>query len=695
MPPTTGHGRVVGRVAPLLLGLVLGGCSGKSVDTATGPADADGDGYESIAAGGEDCDDTDPAINPVAPELCDGIDNDCDRTVDESAAQDAREFFADADGDGYGAPEYVRTACEAPLGFVDNSDDCDDLNDTVYPGATEYCDDVDADCDGDLEDADDLFTFYTDADGDGFGDPESPVQACVQPSGTADNGTDCDDSSAGVNPEAAETWYDGVDQACDGGNDYDADGDGEEASAFGGLDCDDTNAFINPDATERCNGIDDDCDGRTDPSDADGASTYFRDGDRDGYGVESVSLDACERPTGYAEAIGDCDDTESTVNPGATEVWYDGVDQDCDGASDNDADGDGADALTMGGLDCDDTDSTVGPAETWWPDPDGDGYGDRSDGPDLVCDGELPSGMVDNGGDCDETDALINLGATEVPADGIDQNCDGGDRLDLDRDGFDDVALGGTDCDDTDPLVHPGAWEDETNLVDDDCDGDVDADDTDAAAAISLILGDDDFTEIRFVDSTVSFCGLEWGSAWVASNGRVTFGSGSIRSTPTVAAMGADAFVAGYWTDLDPTAGGEILWLETDQGVLVRFEDVPRFDSEELVSFTLALLADGTVTVDVEDAPEATAATGWSCGTGGATALDLSAELDTHPDLAAGLGQGTEEAVYELWDGTTTLTDLVDQPLRFCTTLGDDTDSDGWSDACGDPDDTAVTTVPR
>ncbi len=62
---------------------------------------------------------------------------------------------------------------------------------------------------------------------------------------------------------------------------------------------------------------------------------------------------------GYdAEAYGgdDCDDEDPEINPGATEIWYDGVDQDCNGGSDYDADGDGADAEAYGGTDCDDTD---------------------------------------------------------------------------------------------------------------------------------------------------------------------------------------------------------------------------------------------------------------------------------------------------------------------------------------------------
>ena len=683
-----------GRAAGALLALaVLGGCGDKDAGLVVG-VDEDGDGHDSFATGGDDCDDSDPAIYPLAAELCDGVDNDCDGTIDESSAVDAATFFADADGDGYGAAAYSRVACAPPSGFVAVDGDCNDADAAVHPDAVEACDEIDADCDGDLEDADDLLTFYVDADSDGYGDAAATVSACVQPSGTATNGSDCDDSDAGVNPGAAETWYDGVDQACDGGDDYDVDGDGDPPVAYGGTDCDDTNANINPAATERCNGLDDDCDGVIDPGTALGATTFFRDGDRDDYGLADQPFDACSRPVGYAEVVGDCDDSDATVNPGATELWYDGVDQDCDGASDDDADGDGVDAIAQGGLDCDDADAAVGAASSWWPDDDGDGYGDRALAPDLVCEGDEPTGMVDNGGDCDETDPEIHLGATELAFDDIDQDCDGGDRLDADRDGFDDAAAGGSDCDDSDPLVHPGAWEDDTDGVDNDCDGDVDLDDTDALSSLSL--GDDDSVEIAFVDFSFPFCGLNWTAAHVSSNGRLTFGAGSIRSTPTAAAIGADPAVAGYWTDLDPTAGGSIGWFESDDTVVLRFEDVPRYgEPAELVTFTLALHSDGSATVDVEGAPAAVALTGWSCGTGGGTAVDLTAAQADHPDLAPGLGGGAEAALYELWDGTSTVADVAGTALRFCGTQGVDADNDGWTDVCGDPDDSAVTTVPR
>jgi len=110
----------------------------------------------------------------------------------------------------------------------------------------ETCDDIDEDCDGDIdEDAVDTLSFYLDDDNDGFGDPDIAIDACDTPLGYVEDDTDCDDGDPGVNPGRDEVWYDGVDQDCDGVDD-DQDGDGVPA----GDDCDDTDATVQecPDA---------------------------------------------------------------------------------------------------------------------------------------------------------------------------------------------------------------------------------------------------------------------------------------------------------------------------------------------------------------------------------------------------------------------------------------------------------------
>ena len=124
--------------------------------------DEDGDGYGVLEVTGDcsdpdavplagDCDDTNTLISPEAVEVCDDIDNDCDDSIDEDAA-DAITLFIDADGDGYGGVDFTALGCAVGDGWVDNSEDCDDLEETVYPGAIELCGDgVDNDCDGQAE----------------------------------------------------------------------------------------------------------------------------------------------------------------------------------------------------------------------------------------------------------------------------------------------------------------------------------------------------------------------------------------------------------------------------------------------------------------------------------------------------------------------------------------------------------------
>jgi len=135
---------------------------------------------------------------------------------------------------------------------------------------------------------------------------------------------------------------------------------------------------------------------------------------------------------GYNASV-DCDDENADIYPGATEIWYDGVDQDCDGGSDYDQDGDGENIDT-----------------------------------------------TDAGTDCDDTDATINAAATEIWYDDVDQNCDGLSDYDQDGDGFDMGTGEGDDCDDENAEINPDATDIEDDGIDQDCDGeDAMPDDTD------------------------------------------------------------------------------------------------------------------------------------------------------------------------------------------------------------------------
>ncbi len=124
----------------------------------------------------------------------------------------------------------------------------------------------------------------------------------------------------------------------------------------------------------------------------------------------------------------DCDDNDDTVYPGADEVPYDGVDQDCDGEDLADVDGDGHDAEEAGGGDCDDEDPETHPDAE-----------ELCDGLDNDCNGQPNDSEVDQdgdgvmfcGGDCDDTDSTIAPGVPDYPGDGVDADCDGADAVAL------------------------------------------------------------------------------------------------------------------------------------------------------------------------------------------------------------------------------------------------------------------------
>ncbi len=114
-------------------------------DGSVGFEDADSDGFAAC----QECDDADPDVNPDAAEVCDGIDDDCDGTIDQDAV-DAETWYADFDGDGYSDLESAVADCEPPAGFQEaTDDDCDDGDIAVHPGADDIPDDgVDQDCSG-------------------------------------------------------------------------------------------------------------------------------------------------------------------------------------------------------------------------------------------------------------------------------------------------------------------------------------------------------------------------------------------------------------------------------------------------------------------------------------------------------------------------------------------------------------------
>ncbi len=203
---------------------------------------------------------------------------------------------------------------------------------------------------------------------------------------------------------------------------------------------------------------------------------------------------------GFSEADGDCDDSTALVYPGATEIPYDGRDNDCLGDGDlNDLDQDGYVGTNAdGGDDCDDNNPDVypGASEICYDGIDQDCAGDVELENNNDCDGDGHIGRGQDATDCDDTDPAVNPEADEIWYDGIDQNCDLQDDFDQDGDG-DPIAEidvdgdgifeetwdatndgfleyeGGTDCDDTQALTSP-MFPERWDGVDRDCDGIVD-----------------------------------------------------------------------------------------------------------------------------------------------------------------------------------------------------------------------------
>ena len=411
-----------------------------------------------VATNSLDCDDDDRFINPSAPEICDGIDNNCDLSVDNNPIN-GEPMYTDADGDGFGDGQSQGTFCledGPPDGFSGLSTDCDDDDEDSFPGGTEVCDGRDNDCNGDADDnAIDRVIFYPDMDEDGYGDSMGPTvgPACEVPGLWVDNAADCDDSDADISPDAEEIC-DSVDNDCNGAVDegltstfyVDADGDGHgdpemptaqcadpgTGFAMSADDCDDTDPAISPSATE---GVGDDID-----ADCDGSELCFADADDDGYTADSPavveSVDAfCDGP-GEAMAgapAGDCDDTDGALGSVTMDGDCDGVltADDCDDADEfavaiaADADCDGV--LTDD--DCDDGDDTYGAISA---DADCDGTLAADDCNDDDEDSTIVAEDADCDGflteeDCNDEDGEINPDAEETLDDGIDNNCDGGD----------------------------------------------------------------------------------------------------------------------------------------------------------------------------------------------------------------------------------------------------------------------------
>ncbi|MBK8683055.1 MAG: putative metal-binding motif-containing protein [Bacteroidetes bacterium] len=124
-------------------------------------------------------------------------------------------FYADSDGDGFGDVMHDTLACVLPAGFVADSSDCNDADNTIYPTAIDLCNGIDDNCNGIIDEDAIFIAYYIDADGDGFGNPETEELFCSFPFGYVTDNTDCDDTNENIYPGATEI-LNGIDDNCDG-----------------------------------------------------------------------------------------------------------------------------------------------------------------------------------------------------------------------------------------------------------------------------------------------------------------------------------------------------------------------------------------------------------------------------------------------------------------------------------------------
>ena len=298
------------------------------------------------ATAGDDCNDANAAVHPGAAEVCNGVDDNCNGQTDEGVKTT---YYHDVDNDGYGNAADPTQACSAPSGYVIDSTDCNDANAAVHPGAKEVCNQIDDNCNGQVDEGSvcpKTYTYYCDSDHDGYRSL-TPTGICTgtncAPKGCSTTaGSDCDDTKAAVHPGAKEVCN-GIDDDCNANT---ADGSGESwfnrgttcgvgaCAATGKWTCSSgvkTNTCTaGAPKAETCNGIDDNCNGQTDEG---VKNIYYRDADSDTYGNLAVSTQACTAPKGYVTDNTDCNDNNKNVYPGATEVCN-GIDDNCNGQID-------------------------------------------------------------------------------------------------------------------------------------------------------------------------------------------------------------------------------------------------------------------------------------------------------------------------------------------------------------------------
>ncbi|MBT3219622.1 MAG: hypothetical protein HN348_11070, partial [Proteobacteria bacterium] len=480
--------------------------------------DVDGDGYgdDNPPTGvrtGSDCDDEDASRNPGKTEVCDdGFDNDCNQMADDADPGldllTATTWYVDDDGDGFGDPNLDQPACVAPFAHVADNTDCNDGDGKTYPGAawldsqilcmtdadedgfgdetplvgieigtdcrdddedihptaTEVCDDVDNNCDLEVDDDDDELDaitgdpWYPDVDLDGFGDDSGELWACEQPVSFVDLAGDCDDENEHTFPGAG-FWESTT--LCMRDMDGDLYGDDDPPNGVdAGTDCADDDIKRNPGETEVCDtGFDNDCDNLADDADGDldltSATVWWPDSDHDGFGDEAgPGVSACLAPIDHVDNADDCDPNDIFTHPGAADKEPNAPDQ-CRTDFDGDRYGEiNVVGDVIPGTDCDDDDiftfPNAGELENdptlCLADADEDGYAE--------IDPDRDKGEP-NGTDCDDGDgkAFPGAAALDVSSYRCMRDFDDDEYGDSSPDNSDVAA--GNDCDDSDANRYP------------------------------------------------------------------------------------------------------------------------------------------------------------------------------------------------------------------------------------------------